>query len=104
MSHDIIWREGLVTAEDLSGKRLFLLRFHKDINYIPGDVVASCVIAEVKNFGAEVKAYGGRCGPDAYIKSSIKRFCRQQQFPEASWWRYKNGQDPYQVWLYQNVT
>lgn len=97
---EIFWQKGIVTVEDLSGKRPFLLRFHADADHIPGDVVASCVIAEYEDSIAEVKAWGGRKGPTTEDKNTIKEFCIYQGFPSALWQRRKNGREPKVSWIY----
>lgn len=101
MSNKICWQQGLVTAEDLSGRRPYLLRFHEG-SQIPGPVRASCIIAESHegDLTALVEAWHG-----TVIKSdphSIEAFCRAHQFPGASWVRHKEGREPYRIWLYHN--
>ena len=102
MNNKICGQRGLVTAEDLSDRRPYLLRFHEG-NQIPGPVRASCVIAESHegDLTALVEAWHG-----VVLKSdphSIKAFCRDHQFPGASWVRHKEDRGPYQVWLYQKI-
>lgn len=101
--NNICWRKGATTVEQLPGGKSYLFRFHTDEAYIPGDVLSNCVVAAVDEYEAEVKAWGGRRGPTTTDRRDIARFCQSIGFNEVYWWRYKNGKEPKQVWLYQKI-
>jgi hypothetical protein len=97
------WRKGAITVEALPGGKSFLFRFHVDADQIPGDVLSNCVVSAVDEFEAEVKAWGGRRGPTTADRKAISEFCLSRGFTEVYWWRYKNGKEPKQIWLYQKI-
>lgn len=102
MSHvTFCWQKGAVTVEALPhGDKSFLFRFHVDEAHIPGDALSNCVAVEVDEYECEIKAWGGRRGPTTADRRAIAEFCRMRGYVEAYWWRYKNGKQPKQVWLY----
>lgn len=101
MNIEFIWRKGATAVEALPGGKAFLFRFHVDPEYIPGDVLSNCVVAETAPYEAEVKAWGGRRGPTTTDRKAIEEFCKMIGFNAVCWWRAENGKPPKQVWLYR---